>query len=93
MSPSVRLAAVLISLTTSACGGTPSRPVPERAPPRLCLSAPVYGTCKLPPYFERAAFEDKLALILNCHAVEVAAIRERDVMLRDCRAWHEARPE
>lgn len=64
-------------------------PTAPREPPRLCLSPPIHGVCQLPPWFDRAGFDDKVALIFNCHMVEVAAIRERDLMLADCRAWHQ----
>lgn len=60
---------------------------PPREPPRLCLSVPQYGACRLPDWFGRADFADQVALILNCHAVEAAAIAERDVLLKDCAAW------
>lgn len=65
--------------------------LPDRPKPVLCLSEPQYGACLLPHWFKDAEFRDQLALILNCHAVEVAAIAERDALLEDCAAWFNGR--
>lgn len=62
-----------------------------RSPPALCLE-PVVVTqpCKLPPWWLQATPADRAALELNCKAVDVYAIKERDERLADCHAWFDA---
>lgn len=81
------LLAAPVLVLASACAGTPTLPTPEREPPRLCLSDPLYHWYKLPTWFDEATLEDQAALIDNAAAVAKAAIAERDVMLDDCEAW------
>lgn len=88
----MRRVAALIALLSTACSTTPSPTAgPERQPPGLCLQPPqIEQPCKLPEWYDKATPEDKAALELNCKAVDVAMIKERDLRLADCRAWFEA---
>ena len=53
----------------------------------MCLSEPRFHWYKLPDWFDDARLEDQAALLDNAGAVAKAAIAERDVMLKDCKAW------
>jgi hypothetical protein len=80
----------LIAAATTGCSTTPSQPDPatiERRPPERCLKEPTIHPYKLPEWWIKATPEDKAALELNAKAIDVAAIRERDALLADCRAW------
>ncbi len=81
---------VLIAVLSSACATTKSPPAPatiERKPPERCLNLPKIQPYRLPDWYDKATPEDKAALELNGKAIDVAAIRERDGLLADCRAW------
>ena len=79
----------LIAALNTACATTPSQTVaaPERVPPTKCLTLPKFQPYRLPDWYDKATPEDKAALELNAKAIDVAAIRERDSLLADCRAW------
>ena len=59
----------------------------SREPPKDCLSQPTVHPYRLPDWWDKATPEDKAALELNGKAIDVAAIKERDAKLLDCRRY------
>ena len=86
-----RLAAVLIAVLSGGCATTKSPPAPPtvtRDPPADCLRKPTIYPYLLPDWWDKASPEDRAALELNAKSIDVAAVKERDAMLLDCRKWH-----
>ena len=77
---------VLTSCATTTPPQTP--PTVTRKPPEQCLKLPTIKPYRLPDWFDKTTLEDQAALILNGQQIAMAAIKERDAKLADCRAWH-----
>ena len=86
----MRLSLPALALALTSCASTThvqTPPTQARQPPVECLKSPQIKPYRLPEWFEKATLDDQAALILNGQQIAMAAIKERDAKLADCRSW------